>query len=106
MKWLARVGDRVNVGDPLVEIETEKAVFVIDAERAGVLRAIHVDEGCRAAVGTAIGVFTHSGDEAIAVSVPDQAKTAAPECGVDVSAPAAPLLDDYAAVEYGDALLG
>jgi 2-oxoglutarate dehydrogenase E2 component (dihydrolipoamide succinyltransferase) len=39
-KWLKKQGDRVNAGDPLVELETEKIDLEVSADRAGVLSAI------------------------------------------------------------------
>ena len=70
------------------------------------LRAIHVDEGCRVPVGTAIAVLMDSGDEAFAPSPPEQARTVAPGGVPDGSVPPTPLRNDYAGVDYGDALLG
>jgi 2-oxoglutarate dehydrogenase E2 component (dihydrolipoamide succinyltransferase) len=43
-KWLKKEGDRVEVGEPVVELETEKIDLEVSAERAGVLH-IKVQEG-------------------------------------------------------------
>jgi pyruvate/2-oxoglutarate dehydrogenase complex dihydrolipoamide acyltransferase (E2) component len=48
---LVAVGDRVQVGEALVEIEGEKATFAIEAEVAGVVAEILVEEGDEAKVG-------------------------------------------------------
>jgi len=40
VEWLKRVGDTVAIGDELVEVETEKTVFVVEADRAGRLQQI------------------------------------------------------------------
>jgi 2-oxoglutarate dehydrogenase E2 component (dihydrolipoamide succinyltransferase) len=44
--WLKQVGDRVEVNDPLVELETDKVAMEVPAPAAGVLREIllHSDE--------------------------------------------------------------
>jgi 2-oxoglutarate dehydrogenase E2 component (dihydrolipoamide succinyltransferase) len=44
--WLKKVGDRVEVNDPLVELETDKVAMEVPAPAAGVLREIllHSDE--------------------------------------------------------------
>jgi 2-oxoglutarate dehydrogenase E2 component (dihydrolipoamide succinyltransferase) len=44
--WLRQVGDRVEVNDPLVELETDKVAVEVPAPAAGVLREIllHTDE--------------------------------------------------------------
>lgn len=55
--WHKRPGDRVDVGDILVEIETDKATMEYEAYEAGVLRDIVVGEGELAAIGTRIAVL-------------------------------------------------
>lgn len=40
ISWLKANGDLVAVGDPLVEVETDKAVMTYEAEAAGVLRQL------------------------------------------------------------------
>ncbi len=44
--WLKQVGDRVELNDPLVELETDKVAMEVPAPAAGVLREIllHTDE--------------------------------------------------------------
>ena len=45
IEWLKAVGDRVQEGDDLVEVETEKTTFVIPSPRSGRLVKIVADEG-------------------------------------------------------------
>ena len=45
VRWLKDVGDQVDVGDELVEVETDKATVIYEAEVAGLLSAILVQEG-------------------------------------------------------------
>ena len=51
---LVKPGDRVAVGDPLVEVDGEKSTFTIEAEVAGVVREILVSEGDEANVGDVV----------------------------------------------------
>ena len=44
-RWLKKEGDAVAVGDPLVELETEKIDLEVDADQAGVLAKILRQEG-------------------------------------------------------------
>ena len=53
-RWLKRPGDAVARGEELVEVETDKATVVYEAEFAGVLDEILVDEGGTAALGEPI----------------------------------------------------
>jgi pyruvate dehydrogenase E2 component (dihydrolipoamide acetyltransferase) len=43
--WLKREGDRVQAGEPIVEVETDKTNVEIEAPASGVVRAIHVAAG-------------------------------------------------------------
>jgi len=59
--WLVKVGDRVEPGTPLLEVETEKADVVIEAEVAGVVREIRVAPGSIVAIGSeVIGLIEES----------------------------------------------
>jgi pyruvate dehydrogenase E2 component (dihydrolipoamide acetyltransferase) len=54
LQWFKQVGDDVAVGDELVEIETDKANMAYEADVAGTLSEILVQEGETVAIGTPI----------------------------------------------------
>jgi pyruvate/2-oxoglutarate dehydrogenase complex dihydrolipoamide acyltransferase (E2) component len=54
--WMKCVGDPVQKGDPLVEIETDKVNVEIESSASGVLRAILVPESASVPVGTFIAL--------------------------------------------------
>ncbi len=54
LRWLKAVGDEVAVGDELVEIETDKANMVYEADAAGALVEILAQEGDTLPVGDTI----------------------------------------------------
>ena len=54
LTWLKRPGDAVARGEPLVEVETDKATMVYESETAGVLEEIVVDDGSTADLGAVI----------------------------------------------------
>jgi pyruvate/2-oxoglutarate dehydrogenase complex dihydrolipoamide acyltransferase (E2) component len=54
---LVSVGDQVREGGELLEVETEKANVVIEAEVAGVVREIGVQVGERVEVGAVVGTI-------------------------------------------------
>jgi pyruvate dehydrogenase E2 component (dihydrolipoamide acetyltransferase) len=56
--WLKEVGDRIAVGDELVEIETDKAVVIYTSDSAGVLAEICATEGAELPVGAVIARLT------------------------------------------------
>ncbi|HZT54298.1 MAG TPA: biotin/lipoyl-containing protein, partial [Gaiellaceae bacterium] len=57
LRWLKKPGDTVEQGEPLVEVETDKATVVYEAEQAGVLEEIAVGEGGTAALGQVIALL-------------------------------------------------
>src|SRR5207302_10674785 len=63
IKWLKKEGDRIQGGDILAEVETDKADVEMEAFGAGVLRKILVPAGETAAIGSLIGVIAEPGDD-------------------------------------------
>jgi pyruvate dehydrogenase E2 component (dihydrolipoamide acetyltransferase) len=61
--WLKKQGDTVQQGDPIVEIESEKATNEVEAPTTGMLRAIIVNEGESTAVSEPIALITAPGEE-------------------------------------------
>src|SRR4051794_15207331 len=56
-KWLRREGEVVAVGDPLVELETDKIDLEVAAAQAGVLARIDRKDGEDVKVGEVLGVI-------------------------------------------------
>ena len=54
LRWLKGVGDSVEVGEELVEIETDKANMIYEADAAGTLVEILAQEGDTLPVGDPI----------------------------------------------------
>jgi pyruvate dehydrogenase E2 component (dihydrolipoamide acetyltransferase) len=63
IKWLKKEGDRVNGGDILAEVETDKADVEMEAFGAGVLRKVLVKEGDRAPVGALIAIIAEPNED-------------------------------------------
>ncbi len=55
--WLKKEGEYVNVGDVLVELETDKVNVEVGAKGAGVLQQIKVQEGGDVKVGDVLGTI-------------------------------------------------
>ena len=55
--WLKAVGDSVDAGENLFEVETDKVSVEVPAIKSGVLSAIRVDVGATVAVGTVVAVI-------------------------------------------------
>ena len=63
IKWLKKEGDRIQGGDILAEIETDKADVEMEAFGAGVLRKILVPAGDTVPIGALIGVIADPADD-------------------------------------------
>lgn len=87
---LVAVGDTISRDQPVVEIETDKAVVEVPSSVAGKVAKIHVNEGDTVKVGQVI--VTVDGD---ATAAPESPKKAAPkaEAAPAAPAPAAPARD-------------
>jgi pyruvate dehydrogenase E2 component (dihydrolipoamide acetyltransferase) len=86
LRWLKSPGDRIEQGDKLVEIETDKAVMEVEAYTGGYLREVLVNEGEAAELSAPIAVLTSSFEEPY--ESPRIASTPAP--AASPAAPAAP----------------
>src|SRR2546426_3131513 len=88
IKWLKKEGDRIQGGDILAEVETDKADVEMEAFGAGVLRKILVPAGETAAIGALIGVIAEPGDDiaALVASAPAGGGAGVPPCGEESGA--------------------
>lgn len=57
IKWHKQVGDSVEIGDILAEVETDKATMEMEAFDDGVITEIRVQEGEKAAIGSILAVL-------------------------------------------------
>ena len=53
-RWLKEVGDAIERGEPIVEVETDKATIEMEATQSGTLAEIVADEGAEVPVGNVI----------------------------------------------------
>ncbi len=86
IKWHKKVGDQVEIGDIIAEVETDKATMEMEAFDEGVISQILIQEGEKAPVGSTLAIL--GGDDAgpapaslpsaAAATVPTQASSPAP----------------------------
>jgi pyruvate dehydrogenase E2 component (dihydrolipoamide acetyltransferase) len=63
VKWLKKEGDKVKAGGIIAEVETDKAVMEMEIADSGVLAAIVIGEGQKAAVGAVMGLIAKAGED-------------------------------------------
>lgn len=99
LHWIKQQGDAIASGDPIAEIETEKATVEITAERDGVLAVVLAGEGDTVPVGSVIAIISWGDvapEDVRAAALAEREKGSKPP--IDESAPAvggnAPSLSD------------
>src|SRR6478672_3302522 len=74
VKWLKSEGDRVEKGEPLYELDTDKVTQEVEADASGVLLKIAV-EGGEVDVGRTIAVIGEEGED-VSVAASEDASVA------------------------------
>ena len=88
--WTKGVGDRIEKGDVIAEIETDKATMELEAYDAGVLEQILVDVGKTVPIGEVIAVIGDGSGAATAPAAESTAPAAASTTPAAASAAPAP----------------
>jgi len=82
--WLVKEGDSVRPDQPLVEVETDKAVVEIPAPRAGTILRVAVGEGQKIQVGEVLVVIGEAGERVVNTASPPSQKPPATAASVSV----------------------
>jgi pyruvate dehydrogenase E2 component (dihydrolipoamide acetyltransferase) len=78
LKWRKKEGDKVEVGDIIAEIETDKATMEVEAFDDGILHQFYVKEGSKVAIGSKIALLLRKGEQLPADGAAPVAETKAP----------------------------
>src|SRR5512136_2310622 len=63
VRWVKQVGENINKGEVLAEIETDKATVEVESSASGVVRRLLVDEGAVVPVNSAIAIVGTADEE-------------------------------------------
>ena len=94
-RWLKKEGDKVSMGEPLAEIDTDKATMEMQALGNGVLRKILIQEGESAPLGQLIAIIGEPDEDISALTnqaatTQNAKKSTPPEEAKEPEAPEAP----------------
>ena len=89
--WRKKEGDSVSKGEPLLEVETDKAVVEIEAPADGVLAAVSAQAGAVIAVGKTIAWILRPGETPPAETAPADSGRHAAAAGPVAAAASAPV---------------
>ena len=79
LQWLKSPGDAVTKGEPLMEIETDKATVEIEAPASGILASITAQAGDVIPVGQQIALILAPGEEAVLSAEPEPVLASQPQ---------------------------
>src|ERR1044071_2706232 len=113
-RWLKKEGDKVSMGEPLAEIDTDKATMEMQALSNGVLRKILIQEGDSAPLGQPIAIIGEPDEDisellkAASEAKPAKAETAPEKLPESDAAPAveAPAKQPESAASAGEDVRG
>lgn len=90
IKWNIKEGDKVSSGQPIADIETDKATMEMQAYDDGVVAKLVVPEGKQVPIGTVIALIAEKGEDPaqIAAAAPAAATSAKATPAAKVAAPA------------------
>jgi pyruvate dehydrogenase E2 component (dihydrolipoamide acetyltransferase) len=95
LQWLKAEGEKLEKGQPVVLIQTEKVEYEVEAPAVGTLLKVVAKEGAELPVGGLMGILGQPGEDVSALlagapaPAPPKAEAAAPSAAAPVAAPAA-----------------
>jgi pyruvate dehydrogenase E2 component (dihydrolipoamide acetyltransferase) len=63
VRWHKKVGDKIEVGDVVADVETDKATMEMEAFDEGVLHQLLIAEGSKVAIGERLAILLEDGEE-------------------------------------------
>jgi pyruvate dehydrogenase E2 component (dihydrolipoamide acetyltransferase) len=84
VRWLVAEGDAVELNQPLVEVETAKAVVEVPSPFAGRVVTLHAPEDADVPVGSSLVTFQVEGPDSPAVTATPPVRKLAKDLGVDL----------------------
>jgi pyruvate dehydrogenase E2 component (dihydrolipoamide acetyltransferase) len=76
VRWVKQVGENINKGDVLAEIETDKATVEVESSASGVVLQLIVDQGTLVSVNAPIAIIGNAGEVISAQSSVNRKKVA------------------------------
>ncbi|MEO8452842.1 MAG: 2-oxo acid dehydrogenase subunit E2, partial [Gemmatimonadota bacterium] len=97
VRWVKKEGDRVEPGDLIAEVETDKANMDFTLEDEGVLLKLLVAEGATVPLGAPVAILGEAGENVDAlIAEARSASTAAPSAAAPIEASPAPIVSQSA----------
>ena len=102
VRWIKKPGERVEKGEPLMEVETDKATVEIEAPASGVLMQVTAQEGDDVPVAQVIAVIQEGEEQQPSIAKPPVPVQNVPAVGIPVPVSISPLAARMAAEHHLD----
>ncbi|MCA1557629.1 MAG: hypothetical protein LC731_03705 [Acidobacteria bacterium] len=102
-RWLKKEGDTVSMGEPLAEIDTDKATMEMQSLGNGVLRKILIQEGESAPLGQVIAIIGEPDEDISGLLTQSQPAQSADDTGAQTQKPAEESVDEAKTEQAGSA---
>jgi pyruvate dehydrogenase E2 component (dihydrolipoamide acetyltransferase) len=89
VRWVKQVGENINKGDVLAEIETDKATVEVESSASGVVLQLIVEQGTMVPVNAPIAVVGAAGEKVDAPAAAAPSKVESPKSDAAAPAPTA-----------------
>lgn len=90
LRWCKQKGDKVEIGELLAEVETDKATMEMESFEEGILTELFVPAGAKVAVGAPIALILGKNETVVAAGASTPGLAKAPASTQPVSQPTAP----------------
>jgi pyruvate dehydrogenase E2 component (dihydrolipoamide acetyltransferase) len=87
LRWLVEEGAEVEKGDPVIEIDTDKVSYEVEANADGVIRGLRGEEGQTVPVGATLAFIAAPGEEWTEPAPGDQTETGGDGIPTEAAAP-------------------
>ncbi len=76
VRWHKKVGDKIEVGDVVADVETDKATMEMEAFDEGIVHQLLIAEGSKVAIGERLAILLDEGEEPPKADAPPTGKKA------------------------------
>ncbi len=100
VRWVKQVGETINKGDVLAEIETDKATVEVESSASGVVLQLIVDQGTMVPVNAPIAIVGAAGEK-VDAAAPSKVESPKSEAAPQSAPTAAPVQQTSSPVDSG-----
>ena len=106
LRWLVEEGTEVEKGDPVIEIDTDKVSYEVEANAAGIIRGLRGEEGETVPVGATLAFIAEPGEDFTAPEASGNGGAPVEQAASSNVDTAPPTVEETSVPEYRDGRRG